>query len=194
MSFARGHRGAGVFDYALVTTLVGGVALVAANAFAKGPEEALRVEGACVRTFACERSHGASNARSLAPEQRGGAAAAWDGVRAEANITASELGDAVRTPGDVVRGVGFLVEHPTVALEALFAPNAGRPPAGGAPESGSAEDGGRAAARVATGISVASLGRLAKIGAMIGRSGKIDWDLPAAPAAPEDPLADAGAR
>jgi hypothetical protein len=184
----RATRGAGFVDYALVLVLIAGVASVAANAFATAPESTLRYEGACVKSLACEKAHASSSSRSLAPQERQGAAAAWEGVRSEASIAATELEGAARSPGDVLRGVTFLVDHPGVAMKALLERNAGRPAANGAPEPDGAEGGGRAAARIATLISPASLGRLAKIGAMVGRHGTIDWDLPDAPMAPDDPL------
>lgn len=177
-----------VFDYAIVLAMAGGVALVATQAFARGPEEAMRAESACVKTFTCEKARGASGAASLAPQERHGMEAVWEGVRSEADIAVSEVEGAVRSPGDVVRGVRFIVDHPGVAMKAMLVRNAGR--AETAPVDPAAE-GGQGAARVATAITPASLGRIAKIGAMVGRHGTVVWDLPPAPAAPVDPLAEA---
>lgn len=191
MSGVRGCRGAGVFDYTVVLLLTSGVALVAANAFAKGPEATLRREGTCVTNLACEKSRAASG--SIAPQERSGATAAWDGLRAEANVTVSELEGAARSPADVVRGVEFMVDHPALAMKALFVRRAERPAESGAPEAGTAEEGGRAAARLASGLSLANVGRIAKLGAMVARHDAALWDLPAQPAAPVDPLAEAPA-
>ena len=186
-----------VFDYAVVLAMAGGVALVATQAFAKGPEDAMRAESACVKTFTCEKARGASGASSLAPQERHGANAVWEGVRSEADIAVSEVESAVRSPGDVVRGVQFIVDHPGVAMKAMLVRNAGRSPAGAATVGGAstetapidtAEEGGRGAVRVAAALGPASLGRIAKIGAMVGRHGTVLWELPPAPNAPDDPL------
>jgi hypothetical protein len=188
-------RGASLFEYSALLALVIGVGLVGAGALGASTAETVRSRSECVRTLDCRRAPGASSVPSP-QEEPPGPNTAWDGVAAEVGTSASEMGRAVVSPGDVLRGASLAIDHPRAALRAAMTHEIDRAPKERAPRhqatSNGSEELGRDVVRIVTMLGVFAIGRLATMGARAGGSGSIDWDLPPPPALPEDPVATLG--
>gem|GEM_PF-5591217 len=175
-------RGAGVVEYGLLLAGVSIVGFFAMSVVGGEGAGVARWEGACVKAFECTKARG-EGAGSIGLEERTPTASFVAGARGEALAALDEVGQAAVSPGDVLRGAELIAAHPMVGVRALVA--SGRPTS--APNTAtSAETSGAEAARAATCLTPAVLGRVATIGRVLREGGSVEqWALPPPPAAPE---------
>jgi hypothetical protein len=170
---ATSTRGASSFEYMLMLCGVVAIGLIGSTALGGSSRDVAKWEGGCVKTFDCSHHGGGNSSGSIAPvaesSPTGMASDAWRGVRAELGSAGSETVEAALSPGDVVRGLGFLASHPGQGFRALIGKRKSAATTGPAPST--TENTARSGARVASTVSPAVIGRLGKIGRIVASGG-----------------------